>query len=160
MRAKWPQGCMPDRGWLPASVSEVNLQAAGREYTQADSRYATRDSFVISMEAVTAFIEGPACFVTVWAILQRKPWAYTLQILISCGQIYGDILYFGTTILEGRESQSDLTSDLHQVLQQKDQFDFAKVFALCNAISCPDSPCDMQVSYIRGLSSCTSGSIS
>mmetsp|Transcript_2939 Transcript_2939/g.8605 ORF Transcript_2939/g.8605 Transcript_2939/m.8605 type:complete len:219 (-) Transcript_2939:2034-2690(-) len=72
-----------------------------REYTQADSRYATRDSFVISMEAVTAFIEGPACFVTVWAILQRKPWAYTLQILISCGQIYGDILYFGTTILEG-----------------------------------------------------------
>ena len=78
--------------------------SAGKEYTQADSRYATRDSFVISMETVTAFVEGPACFVAVWAILHRRSWAQTLQILISCGQIYGDVLYFATTVLEGAKS--------------------------------------------------------
>lgn len=75
---------------------------AGKEYTRADSRYATRDSFVISVEALTAFVVGPACFLAVWAILHRRPWAPTLKILISCGQIYGDILYFGTTFLEGK----------------------------------------------------------
>jgi cholestenol delta-isomerase len=72
-----------------------------KEYTQADSRYATRDSFVISMEAVTAFVEGPACFLAVYGILARRPWAYTVQIMVSLGQIYGDVLYFATTVLEG-----------------------------------------------------------
>lgn len=83
------------------SISGGVLPEIWKEYSQADSRYATRDSFVIAMEAVTAFVEGPACFVAVWAILYRKPWAFTLQIIISCGQIYGDVLYFATTALEG-----------------------------------------------------------
>jgi EXPERA (EXPanded EBP superfamily) len=78
-----------------------SLVSSGKEYTQADSRYATRDSFVISMEAVTAFVEGPACFLAVYGILARRPWAYTVQIMVSLGQIYGDVLYFATTVLEG-----------------------------------------------------------
>ena len=77
---------------------------AGKEYAQADSRYATRDSFVVTMEAVTAFGEGPACFAVVFGILTRRPWRYTLQILVSLGQMYGDVLYFGTTVLEGESS--------------------------------------------------------
>lgn len=72
-----------------------------KEYSQADSRYATRDPFVISMEAITAFVEGPACFAAVYGTLHRKPWAWTLQIMISLGQIYGDVLYYATTVLEG-----------------------------------------------------------
>lgn len=72
-----------------------------KEYAQADSRYATRDSFVVSMEAVTAFVEGPACFVAVYGILARRPWALTVQLLVSLGQAYGDVLYFATTVLEG-----------------------------------------------------------
>lgn len=79
----------------------THRNCAGKEYAQADSRYATRDSFVISMEAVTAFVEGPACFAVVYAILHRRPWAYTVQLLVSLGQIYGDVLYFSTTVLEG-----------------------------------------------------------
>lgn len=53
------------------------------------------------MEAVTAFVEGPACFLAVYGILARRPWAYTVQILVSLGQAYGDVLYFSTTVLEG-----------------------------------------------------------
>ena len=74
---------------------------AGKEYTKADSRYATRDAFVISMEAITAFVEGPACFAVVYGMLMRRSWVYTLQILVSAGQMYGDILYFATSVLEG-----------------------------------------------------------
>ena len=59
---------------------------------------------MIAMEAVTAFVEGPACFAVVYGILTRQPWQYTLQILVSLGQLYGDVLYFGTTVLEGRVS--------------------------------------------------------
>ncbi len=69
---------------------------AGKEYSKADSRYATRDDFVISMEAVTAFLEGPGFFLTVWALLQRLPWRYTAILLVSLGQLYGDVLYFMT----------------------------------------------------------------
>lgn len=56
---------------------------------------------MIAMEAITAFVEGPACFVVVYSMLTRRPWVYTVQILVSAGQMYGDILYFGTSVLEG-----------------------------------------------------------
>lgn len=75
---------------------------AGKEYAKADSRYATRDSFVISMEAFTAFVEGPLCFVIVYGMIKQKSWRYTLQLLVSFGQLYGDVLYFATTCLEGK----------------------------------------------------------
>jgi cholestenol delta-isomerase len=53
------------------------------------------------MEAFTAFVEGPLCFVIVYAMVKQKPWRYTLQLLVSFGQLYGDVLYFATTYLEG-----------------------------------------------------------
>jgi hypothetical protein len=73
----------------------------GKEYSKADSRYATRDDFVISMEAVTAFVEGPACFAIVWGMLQQKPWRFVAIMLTSLGQLYGDVLYFGTCMHGG-----------------------------------------------------------
>ena len=51
----------------------------GKEYAKADSRYATRDSFVISMEAVTAFLWGPLCLLCVYAIARRWAWRHLLQ---------------------------------------------------------------------------------
>lgn len=74
---------------------------AGKEYSKADSRYATRDSFIIAMEAITAFVWGPLCPVVVYGIFNSKPWRYTLMIMVSLGQIYGDVLYYGTCYLEG-----------------------------------------------------------
>jgi hypothetical protein len=53
------------------------------------------------MEAVTAFVEGPACFLVVAALLYRLPWRYVAVILVSLGQLYGDVLYFATCYHEG-----------------------------------------------------------
>eukprot|EP00877_Chromochloris_zofingiensis_P002361 jgi/Chrzof1/12125/Cz06g22050.t1 len=77
------------------------LNEIWKEYSKADSRYATRDDFIVSMEAVTAFIEGPACFLIVWGMLTRKAWRYSAITLVSLGQLYGDVLYFMTCIHGG-----------------------------------------------------------
>lgn len=53
------------------------------------------------MEAVTAFVEGPCCFAVAYGILVRRSWRYTLMMLVSLGQIYGDVLYFATCWIEG-----------------------------------------------------------
>jgi len=76
------------------------LAAPGKEYTKADSRYATRDAFIISMEAVTAFLWGPCCPIVVYGIFNAKSWRFTLMAIVSVGQIYGDVLYYGTCYLE------------------------------------------------------------
>jgi cholestenol delta-isomerase len=81
------------------------LLLAGKEYSKADSRYATRDDFIISMEAVTAFIEGPVCLLIVWGMIKAKPWRYTAILLVSLGQFYGDVLYFGTCIHGGERGE-------------------------------------------------------
>ncbi len=77
------------------------LSEAWKEYTKADSRYASRDSFVISMEAVTAFLVGPLCFVATHGILKNRPWRWVLSLVVSVCQVYGDVLYYGTCFLEG-----------------------------------------------------------
>ena len=74
---------------------------AGKEYSKADSRYASRDSFIIAMEAITAFLWGPLCPLLVHGIFAAKPWRYTLMVVVSVGQLYGDVLYYGTCYLEG-----------------------------------------------------------
>lgn len=61
----------------------------------------TRDAFTVCMEAFTAFVEGPCCLAIVYGILQRAPWRDTLEILVSFGELYGNILYLGTSFYEG-----------------------------------------------------------
>lgn len=56
---------------------------------------------MISMEAVTAFLEGPGCLLITWAMLKAKPWRFTAILLVSLGQLYGDVLYFGTCLHGG-----------------------------------------------------------
>ena len=44
------------------------------------------------MEGLTAWLEGPGCFVIVWAFLNRHPMRYALQFGVSLGQYYGKLL--------------------------------------------------------------------
>lgn len=53
------------------------------------------------MEAVTAFVEGPLCFVILYGMLKQKSWRFTLQFAVSLGQFYGDVLYFATSWYDG-----------------------------------------------------------
>lgn len=74
------------------------LHEIWKEYAKADSRYATRDDFTVSMEAVTAFLWGPLCLALVPAIFVRSAWRHAGIALVSGGQIYGDVLYYGTCV--------------------------------------------------------------
>lgn len=74
---------------------------SGKEYAKADSRYATRDAFIVQMEGVTAFAWGPACFLIVYGILYRKAFRFAAMLLVSLGQLYGDVLYYLTCYHEG-----------------------------------------------------------
>ncbi|KAJ5970409.1 uncharacterized protein N7479_000327 [Penicillium vulpinum] len=71
-----------------------------KEYSLSDSRYLTSDAFLVSMEAVTAFAWGPLAFYIAYCIAVQHPARYALQLLISVGQVYGDILYYATSLLE------------------------------------------------------------
>lgn len=100
----WRRGrCMLESTLTHALLLLLLLSSppTGKEYSKADSRYATRDDFVISMEAVTAFLEGPGCLLICWAMLKCKPWRFTAILLVSLGQLYGDVLYFGTCLHGG-----------------------------------------------------------
>ncbi|MCJ1361924.1 hypothetical protein MMC16_001025 [Acarospora aff. strigata] len=71
-----------------------------KEYSLSDSRYLTSDPFVLCMETVTAVLWGPLSFVVAWYITKQHPLRYPLQALVSIGQIYGDILYYATSMFD------------------------------------------------------------
>ncbi|KAJ6118642.1 hypothetical protein N7471_013262 [Penicillium samsonianum] len=71
-----------------------------KEYSLSDSRYLTSDAFLVCMEAVTAFAWGPLAFCIAYFIAVQHPARYPLQLLISVGQVYGDVFYYGTSLLE------------------------------------------------------------
>ncbi|KAJ3300766.1 hypothetical protein HK104_003736 [Borealophlyctis nickersoniae] len=72
-----------------------------KEYALSDSRYMTSDPFVVIMESITAVLWGTGSFFTAYAIYRDHPIRHILQFLISTGQLYGDILYYLTTLIEG-----------------------------------------------------------
>lgn len=73
----------------------------GKEYSKADSRYATRDAFTICMEAVTAFFVGPLCLAAAAAYVRGDPWRHVAALIASVCQLYGDVLYFATCHYDG-----------------------------------------------------------
>ena len=85
--------------WIPHCSSL--LSQIWKEYAKSDSRYMVKDSTVWGIEMITAFLEGPACFWTVYALLRSKPYRHVLQLLISVGQLYGVVLYYLTAIMDG-----------------------------------------------------------
>lgn len=73
-----------------------SLCFTGKEYGNGDSRYVSSDTFVVPMETFTAWVEGPLCLLTAYALLNNRPWRHATQILTSFGQFYGCVLYFAT----------------------------------------------------------------
>lgn len=71
-----------------------------KEYAMSDSRYLTSDAFVLCMESVTAALWGPTSFIVVYMIATDHPLRHPLQALVSTGQIYGDILYYATSMFD------------------------------------------------------------
>jgi len=67
-----------------------------KEYAFSDSRYLTQNAFVLCMEAVTAMFWGPGCLLVAACIVYRHPMRYSLQMIVSLGQVYGDVLYYFT----------------------------------------------------------------
>lgn len=62
----------------------------------SDSRYLSNDAFNMSMESITAWCWGPLAFLIVAFVIIDHPLRHPLQIIISTGQMYGDVLYYGT----------------------------------------------------------------
>ncbi|KAL2179646.1 Emopamil-binding protein [Thermothelomyces heterothallicus CBS 202.75] len=65
-----------------------------KEYAKSDRRYLTRDSFTVCMETVTAVAWGPLSFLIGWFVIKNNPLRHPLQIIVSLGQLYGDVLYY------------------------------------------------------------------
>jgi len=71
-----------------------------KEYAMSDSRYLTSDPFVLCMETITAALWGPLSFLMIYFIIVSHPLRHPLQIIISLGQIYGDVLYYATSMFD------------------------------------------------------------
>ncbi|KAI9844997.1 MAG: hypothetical protein M1837_005141 [Sclerophora amabilis] len=71
-----------------------------KEYSYSDSRYLTSDPFVLCMEAITAFLWGPLSFLAASLIASNHPLRHPLQALVSLGQLYGDVLYYATSMFD------------------------------------------------------------
>ncbi|KAI5305821.1 hypothetical protein KEM56_003236 [Ascosphaera pollenicola] len=69
-----------------------------KEYSQADSRYLTSDPFVLCMETITAFLWGPLSYFMIYLIMTESPYRHPVQMIVSGGQIYGDVLYYTTSL--------------------------------------------------------------
>ncbi|XP_060230395.1 3-beta-hydroxysteroid-Delta(8),Delta(7)-isomerase [Meriones unguiculatus] len=77
------------------------LSQLWKEYSIGDSRYILNDNFIISMETITACLWGPLSLWAVIAFLRQQPFRFVLQLVVSVGQIYGDVLYFLTEQKDG-----------------------------------------------------------
>ncbi|XP_053552105.1 3-beta-hydroxysteroid-Delta(8),Delta(7)-isomerase [Bombina bombina] len=77
------------------------LSQLWKEYGKGDSRYIISDNFTVCMETITAWSWGPLSIWTVISFLQGKPYRFVLQLIVSLGQLYGDVLYFYTEYQDG-----------------------------------------------------------
>jgi cholestenol delta-isomerase len=71
-----------------------------KEYAFSDSRYLTSDPFVLCMEAITAIFWGPLSFAVVYFIAVDSPFRHPFQLIVSHGQLYGDVLYYATSLFD------------------------------------------------------------
>lgn len=71
-----------------------------KEYSLSDSRYQTQNAFVLCMETITAAFWGPLSFVAAYMIMKSHPLRYSVQAIVSLGQLYGDVLYYATSMFD------------------------------------------------------------
>ncbi|XP_043936246.1 3-beta-hydroxysteroid-Delta(8),Delta(7)-isomerase [Protopterus annectens] len=93
-------------GWFSWYCKEIAadrsfLSQLWKEYSKGDSRYIIADNFTVCVETVTAWAWGPLSVWTVIAFLKNWPQRYVLQLIVSLGQLYGDVLYFYTEYRDG-----------------------------------------------------------
>ncbi|KAG0238216.1 hypothetical protein BGW42_006496 [Actinomortierella wolfii] len=79
----------------------TSMAQVWKEYSLADSRYLSSDSCVLGVEGITAFAWGPLAFYTAYAQYHDLPSRHIAQLILSLGQLYGDVLYYFTTLFEG-----------------------------------------------------------
>ncbi|KAF0932061.1 hypothetical protein E2562_007864 [Oryza meyeriana var. granulata] len=72
-----------------------------KEYSKGDSRYVARDTATVTVEGITAVLEGPASLLAVYAIASQKSYSHILQFTVCLGQLYGCLVYFVTAYLDG-----------------------------------------------------------
>lgn len=80
---------------------QAALSQLWKEYSKGDSRYIISDNFIVCMETATSILWGPLSLWTVIAFLRQQPCRFVLQLVVSVGQIYGDVLYFTTELRDG-----------------------------------------------------------
>lgn len=71
-----------------------------KEYSLSDSRYLTSDTFTVCMETITTVAWGPLSLLIAWFIATDNPARHPLQLIVSLGQLYGDVLYYATCAFE------------------------------------------------------------
>ncbi|KAL9115942.1 MAG: hypothetical protein Q9227_000310 [Pyrenula ochraceoflavens] len=71
-----------------------------KEYAYSDSRYLTSDPFVLCMESITAICWGPLSYLTAHMIASQSSFRFPIQAIVSLGQIYGDVLYYATSLFD------------------------------------------------------------
>lgn len=76
--------------------SQHILAQLWKEYSMSDSRYLTSHAFVMTMESITAWCWGPLSLLLARFIVIDHPLRHPLQMIISTGQFYGNVLYYGT----------------------------------------------------------------
>ena len=86
--------------WGSLGSQQTLVAQMWKEYAFSDSRYLTRNSFVLCMESMTAVCWGPGCLVVAWLVVKDHPLRYPIQLVVSVGQFYGDALYYATSIFD------------------------------------------------------------
>ncbi|KAL4909812.1 hypothetical protein BDW74DRAFT_44305 [Aspergillus multicolor] len=76
-----------------------------KEYALSDSRYLTSDTLVLCMETITVVLWGPLCFAVAYAILSDHSLRHPLQIIVCVAHLYGDTLYFATSMYDDHVHQ-------------------------------------------------------
>ncbi|KAL4975643.1 Emopamil-binding protein [Aspergillus desertorum] len=71
-----------------------------KEYALSDSRYLTSDTLVLCMETITVLLWGPLCFGVAYLIFSNHSMRHSLQIIVCMAHLYGDTLYFATSIYD------------------------------------------------------------
>ncbi|KAL4747708.1 hypothetical protein BDW72DRAFT_8669 [Aspergillus terricola var. indicus] len=71
-----------------------------KEYALSDSRYLTSDTLVLCMETITVLFWGPLCFGVAYSIFFNHSMRHPLQIIVCMAHLYGDTLYFATSIYD------------------------------------------------------------
>ncbi|BCS26251.1 EXPERA domain-containing protein [Aspergillus puulaauensis] len=71
-----------------------------KEYALSDSRYMTSDTLVLCMETITVLLWGPLCFGVAYSILVNHSLRHPLQIIVCMAHLYGDALYYATSIFD------------------------------------------------------------